>query len=132
MYAECCLDVVRVFFMAQLAVVLVGDAVSVGGAEPTLGPLALDYRFEFFNAAVESLFLFGGDSGVGSTGAAADAVIVASSNGGKGGFNLYEELIDFSVVVIGRPRDMFEHPLDNLVTVCFCGYQVVKVDVKIF
>ena len=31
--------------MAKLAGVLVGDAVSVGGAESTLDPLALDCRF---------------------------------------------------------------------------------------
>ena len=117
--------------MAQLAVVLVGNAVSVRGAEPTFDPLALDCRFELLNAAVKSFFLFGGDGGVGVTGAAAAAAVVASSNGGKGAFNLREEFLDFAVLVIGTPSEMVERPLDDLVTVCPCSCQVVEVKVKI-
>ena len=38
---------------------------SMGGAETTFDPLVLDCRFEFFDAAVESFFLFGGDGAAG-------------------------------------------------------------------
>ena len=118
--------------MARLTVVLVGNAVSMGGAEPTLDPLAFDCRFEFFDAAVDSFFLFAGDGGVGGTGAAvAVATVVASSNGGKSGFNIREKFLDFDVLVIDGPREMVEHPLDDLVTVCHCGHQVVEVGFKI-
>ena len=74
MCAGCCVNVAHGFVMAQLAAMLVGNAVSVGGAEPTLDPLALDCRFELLDAAVESFFLFGGDSGVGGVGVAAAGV----------------------------------------------------------
>ena len=121
----------RGFVVARLDVVLVGNSMSVGGAEPTLDPLALDCRFEFSDAAVKSFFLFGGDSFVGGTGAAAASAVVASSNGGKGGFNLCEDFLDFAVLVIGRPSEMVKRPLDDLVTVCHCGRQVVKVGIKI-
>ena len=121
----------RGFVMAQLSVVLVGNAVSVGGVEPTLDPLALDFCFKLFDAAVESFFLFGGDGGVGVVGAAA-AAVVASSNGGKGVFNLREDFLDFAVLVISRPSDMVERPLGDIFTVCCCGCQVVEVGVKIF
>ena len=120
----------RGFVMAQLSAVLVGNAVSVGGVEPTLDPLALDFCFKLFDAAVESFFLFGGDGGVGVVGAAA-AAVVASSNGGKGVFNLREDFLDFAMLVIGRPSDMVERPLGDIFTVCCCGCQVDKMGVKI-
>ena len=81
--------------------------------------------------AVESLFFFVSDGGVGGDGATAAAAVVASSTGGKGGFNFREEFLDFAVLGIGRPSEVVEHPLDNLVTMCCCGRQVVKVGVKI-
>ena len=108
----------RGFVVARLYVVLVCDAVSVGGAGATLGLLALDCRFELFDAAVKSFFLFGGDNGVGGAGAAAATTVVASSNGGKGRFNLREEFLDFAVLVICGLSNMVERPLDNIVTVC--------------
>ena len=73
MWAGCCFDVAGGFVVARLYVVLVCDAVTVGGSETTLYALALDFRFYFFDAAVNSLFLFGGDCGVGGSSAAADA-----------------------------------------------------------
>ena len=118
--------------MARLSVVLVGNAVSMGGTEPALYALALDCRFELFDAAVEGFFLFGGDGGVGGVGAAAAAAdVVPSSNGGKGGFNLCKEFLDFTVLVIGGPSRIVECPLDDLVTVCRCCCQIAKVGVKI-
>ena len=124
----------RGFVTARLAVVLVANAVTVGGAEPSLDPLALDFRLELRDAAVEGLFLFGGDGGVGGSGAAAasaSAAVVSSSNGGKGGFNLREEFLDFAVLSSGGPSDMVERPLDDLITMCRHGCQVVKMGVKI-
>ena len=94
-----------------------------------MDPLALDCRLELRDAAVEGFFLFGGDGGVGGSGAA--ATVVLYSNGGKGGFNLREEFIDFNVLAGGGPSDMVEHPLENLVTVCCCNRQVVEMGVKI-
>ena len=85
---------------------------------------------ELRDAAVEGFFLFVGDGGVGGAGAAA-AAIVSSSNGGKGGFNLREEFLDFAVLVSGRPSRMVDRPLDDFVTVCCCGCQVDKMGVKI-
>ena len=70
--------------------------------------------------------------GIGASAAAATAAdVVASSNGGKGGFNLREEFLDFAVLVISEPSEMVERPLDNLTTMCRCGCQVVEVGVKI-
>ena len=66
---------------------------------------------------------------MGDVGAA--AAVVSSSNGGKGGFNLCKEFLDFAVLVIGGTSDMVERPLDDLVTVCRCGRQVVEVGVEI-
>ena len=131
MCAGCCFGVARGFVVTRLSVVLVCDAVSVGGSGSTLGLLALDCRFELLDAAVESFFLFGGDSGVGGAGAAAAAAVFSSSNGGKGGFNLREEFLDFSVLTGGGPSNIVEHPLDDIVTVCCCGCQVDKMGVKI-
>ena len=68
---------------------------------------------------------------MGSAGAAAAAAAVASSTGGKGRFNFRKEFLDFAVLVIGGPREMVEHPLENLVTMCRCGCQVVKVGFEI-
>ena len=123
----------RVFVAARLAVVLVANTVSLGGAKTALDALALDGRLESHDAAVEGFFLFGGDGVVGGAGAAADATasVVPSSNGGKGGFNIHEEFLDFAVLACGGPSDMVEHPLDNIVAVCGCGCQVVKIGVKI-
>ena len=116
--------------MAQLAAVIVGDAVSVGGAEPTLDPLALDGRLELRNAAVEGFFLFGGDGVVCGAGAAADAAnVVPSSNEGKGGFNLCKEFLEFYVLDRGGPSKMVKRTLEDLVTVCGCGRQVVKIGI---
>ena len=96
-----------------------------------LDPLALDCRLELRDVAVKGFFLFGGDSGVGGAGAAAAAAVVSSSNGGKGGFNLREEFLDFSGLTGGGPSKIVEHLLDIIVTVCCCGFQVVKMGVKI-
>ena len=131
MCAGCCFNLARGFAVARLAAVLVCDAVSVGGAEATLYSLALDCRFEFFDAAVKILFLFGSDGGVGRSSVVAAAAVVASSNGGKGAFNFHEEFLDFSVLGIGGPSKMVEHPLDDIVTMCGCGCQVVEVGVEI-
>ena len=88
-FAGCCIEVARGFVAARLAVVLVANAMAVGGAETALDPLALDFRLELRDAAVEGFFLFGGDGGVGGAGAADNAAAVSfSSNGGKGRFNL--------------------------------------------
>ena len=114
----CCVDVALGFFDARLSVVLVDNA-------------ALDCQLELRDAAVEGFFLFGGDSGVGGAGAAAAAAVISSSNGGKGGFNLRKEFLDFGVLTGGGPSKIFEHPLDDIVTVCCCGCQVVKIGVKI-
>ena len=110
----------RGFVAARLAVVLVANTVSLGGAKTALDALALDGRLESRDAAVEGFFLFGGDGVVGGAGAAADATasVVPSSNGDKGGFNFREEFIDLSVLANGRPSKMVERPLDDLVTVC--------------
>ena len=80
---------------------------------------------------VKSFFLFGGDGGISGTGAAASAAVVASSNGGKGGFNLSKEFLDFTVLGIVGLSEMAERPLEDLVTVCRCGCQFFKVGVKI-
>ena len=127
-FAGCCVDVARGFVAALIAAVLVSNAMAVGGAEPALDPLALDGRLELRDAAVEGFFLCGGDSAAGGAGAAA---VVLSSNGGKGRFKLREEFLDFVVLARGGPSDIFERPLDDLVTVCGCGCQVVKMGVKI-
>ena len=80
--------------------------------------------------AIKGLFVFGSYGGVGGVGAAAAATsVVSSSDGGKGGFNLHEEFLAFSVLIIGVPIDMVEHPLDNLFTLCCCSSQDVKVSV---
>ena len=84
-----------------------------------------------FDEAAESLFLFGGDGGLGGAGAAASNEVVASSTGGKGGFNFREDFLDFSVLGIGGPSKMAERTLDDLVTMCRCGRQVVEVGVQI-
>ena len=68
---------------------------------------------------------------MGGAGAAAAAAVVPSYNGGKGGFNLCEEFLDFAVLASGGPSEMVERPLDDLVTVCCCGRQVVKMGVEI-
>ena len=96
-----------------------------------MDPLALDCRLELRDAAVEGFFLFGGVSGVGGAGAAAAAAVFSSSNGGKSGFNLREEFLDFSVLTGGVPSKIVEHPLDDIVTVCCCSFQVVEMGVKI-
>ena len=67
--------------------------------------------------------------GVGA--AAAAATMVLSSNGGKGGFNLRKEFLDFTVLVIGGPSEMVDCTLDDLVTMCRCSCQVVKVGLEI-
>ena len=118
----------RGFVNARLDVVLVANAVDVGGSEPALDPLALDFRLELRNAAVEGVFLFGSDGGVV---AAAAAAVFLSSNRGKGGFNIRREFLEFSVLASGGPSEMVERPLNNLVTVCRCGCQVVKMGVEI-
>ena len=74
--AGCSVDMARGFVMALLAVVLVGNALSVGGAESELDPLAIECRLELCDAVVDSFFLFGGDGGVGGAGAAATAAAV--------------------------------------------------------
>ena len=84
-----------------------------------MDPLAIDCRLELCNAAVKGLFLFGSDSGVGVDGDASGVVL--SSNGGKGGFNLHKEFLDFAILAIGGPSEMGESPLEDLVTVCRCG-----------
>ena len=56
-----CVNVAHGFVMARLDVVLLGNAVSVGGAEPTLDPIVLECRFELFDATVKSFLLFGGE-----------------------------------------------------------------------
>ena len=89
-----CFDVAGGFVVARLAVMLVCNAVTVGGSETTLYPLALDFRFWLFDAAAESFFLFGGDSGV----CAAVAAVFVSSTEGKGGFNFRKVFLDFAVL----------------------------------
>ena len=64
-------------------------------------------------------------------GAGAAASVVPSSNGDKGGFNIREEFLDFSVLASGRPSNMVERTVDDLVTVCHYGCQVVKMGVEI-
>ena len=109
---------------------LVSNAITVGGEEPALDSLALDGRLELRDAAVEGLFLCGGDDVAGGAGAAA-AAVVPYSNGGKGGFNLREEFLYFVVLDCVKPSKMVEHPLENIVTVCGCGRKVVEMGVKI-
>ena len=102
---------------------------TVGGAETTLYPIALDCRFYFFDATFESFFLFDGGGGVGGAGAATAAVV--SSTRGKGRFNFRKEFCDFAVLGICGPNKMVERPLENIITMCRCGLQVVEVGVKI-
>ena len=132
-FAGCCVEVARGFVAARLAVVLVANAMAVGGAEPALDPFALDSRLELRDAAVEGFFLFGGVGVVGGAGvaAASAAAVVLSSNGGKGGFNPREEFLDFAVLARGGLSEMVERTLDDIVTVCGCGRQVVEMGVKI-
>ena len=97
-----------------------------------MNPLALDCCLELRDAAVEGFFLFGSDGGTGGACAsAAAAAVVSSYNGGKGGFNLRKEFLDFDVLTGGGPSKMVERPLDDIVTVCRCGRQVVEMGVKI-
>ena len=103
---------------------------TVGWAETALDPLALDLSLESRDAAVKGFFLFCGDCGAGGAVSAATSV-VSSSNGGKGRFNLREDFLDFNVLTGGGPSEMFERPLDDLVTLCCYGCQVVKMGVKI-
>ena len=110
-FAGCCANVACDFVAAKLAAVLVSNDMDVGGAEPALGPLALDCRLELRDAAVEGFLLFGGDGGVVDAGASTTAAIVPSSNGGKGGFNLREEFLDFAVLASGGPSNMVERTL---------------------
>ena len=128
-FAGCCANVACDFVAAKLAAVLVSNDMDVGGAEPALGPLALDCRLELRDAAVEGFFLFGGDGVMGGAGAAAAAVVVPSSNVGKGVFNLRKEFLDFSVLNYCVPSKMVKRPLDDLVTMCGCGRQVVKIGI---
>ena len=128
-FAGSCVNVARCFVTAQLAFVLVANAVAVGGAERALDPLAFDFCWELRNAAVKGFFVFGSDSIVGGTGAA--ATVVLSSNGGKGVFNIRKEFLEFAVLASGTPIKMAERPLDDLVTVCLCSCQVFEIGVEI-
>ena len=119
---------VRGFVSALLDVVLLANFMAVGGAEPALDPHALYNHLELHNATVKYFSLFGSDGVVGGAG---DAVVVLSSNGGKGRFNLREEFLDFAVLARGGPRKMVKRPFDDLVTVCGCGRQVVEMGVNI-
>ena len=130
-FAGFCVDVARGFVAARLAVVLVDNAMAMGGAEPAVYPLALDGHLELRDAEVEGFFFFGVDGVVGGAGDTAAAVIVTSSSGGKGGFNLRKEFLEFAVLDRGGPSNMVERPLDNLVNVCGCGRQVVEMGVEI-
>ena len=58
----------------------VANVMAVGGAEPALYPFVLDGRLELRDAAVECLFLCGGDGVAASAGAANAAAVVLSSN----------------------------------------------------
>ena len=57
-FAGCCVNAARGFVAAQLVVVLVANAMAVGGTEPVLDPLALGGRLELRDAEVEVFFVW--------------------------------------------------------------------------